>query len=568
MNNRFLVAAVAFSVVTLTLDAAAPKRTGAGAKSVSGIPGNVQKAMDVFSASSLKAHMRYLSSDLLEGRGPGTRGDHLATSYIAAQFEAAGLQPAGDNGTFFQRVPLVGVDTDDAKTTLAFVRPGAQPVALKYLDDYVVTNETQMTSTDLEADLVFVGHGVVAPEFEWDDYKGLDVRGKVLLMLVDDPPANAAEPNRFGGKARTYYGRWTYKYDVATKMGAAGVILIHTDQSAGYRWSVVRNSWGRERSYVKVAKGAHALSMASWITKPVAEALMVGAGQNLEALTEAASKRDFKPVALGTKAQATLITAVREIETSNVLAKLPGSDSILKDEAVVYSAHHDHLGIATPEDGDAIYNGALDNASGSALLIELARVWKASGVKPKRTILFAAVAAEEQGLLGSAYYGANPAIAAGKTALNLNFDSIEQFGRVKNVTIAGAERTTFYPVAQRVTKALGIRIDPDEHPEQGSYYRSDHFSMAKFGIPAFSVNPGSEYVGRSKDWGEKQFKDYNQNRYHQPDDEFDETWDFSQGVQIGQLGFWLGWEAANLATLPTWKAGDEFLAAREKSLGR
>jgi Zn-dependent M28 family amino/carboxypeptidase len=534
----------------------------------SSIPQAVERGIKMFSAEAMKAHDKFLASDLLEGRGPGTRGDDLAMQYIAAQFEADGLQPAGDNGTYYQRVPLLGLTMDAEKTTLSFAKEGGQTIGpLKHLDDFVGTDQSQTASSTINSDLVFVGHGVVAPEYRWDDYKGLDAHGKTLVMLVDDPPANSQEPDLFKGKARTYYGRWTYKYEMGTAKGADGVILIHTNEAAGYPWSVVRNSWGSETSYVRLAPGRPALHLAAWITEKVASDLFKAAGYELDTLTKAAASRDFKPVPLGFKLSGTVASKIRPFDTANVIARLTGSDPKLRDEAILYTAHHDHLGIGRPDDrGDNIYNGAIDNASGCALLLDMARVWANTKPAPKRSIYFAAVAAEEQGLLGSAYLGQHPPIPAGRIALNLNYDAIHEFGRVRDVVLNGVERTTFYPTAERVTKAMGLKIVPDPEPEQGHYYRSDHFSLGKVGIPAFSVEPGQDIVGKGKEWGKKLSDDYREHRYHQPSDEFNPNWDWSEGVQMAQLGFWLGWEAANAATMPNWKPGDEFRAARDKSL--
>jgi Zn-dependent M28 family amino/carboxypeptidase len=534
----------------------------------SSIPTAVERGMKLFSVDAMKAHDKFLASDLLEGRGPGTRGDELARLYIAAQFESYGLEPAGDNGTFFQRVPLLGIRMDAASTNLSFAKEGGATIGpLKHLDEFVATDQSQSPASTLNSELVFVGHGDVAPEYRWDDYKGLDAHGKTLIMLVDDPPANAQEPDLFKGKVRTYYGRWTYKFEIGTAKGADGVILIHTNDAAGYPWSVVRNSWGGETSYVRLAPGQPALHIASWITEKVAGDLFKAAGYDLDALTKAASSRDFKPVALGFKLTGTISSKIRPFETGNVIARVTGSDPKLRDEGILYTAHHDHFGIGRPDDrGDAIYNGAIDNATGCALLLEMARVWANTKPAPKRSIYFAAVAAEEQGLLGSAYLGQHPPIPAGRIALNLNYDAIQELGRVRDVVMNGAERTTFFPTAQRVTKALGLTISPDPEPEQGHYYRSDHFSLGKVGIPAFSIEPGQDVVGKGKEWGAKMSTDYREHRYHQPSDEFDPNWDWSEGVQMTQLGYWLGWEAASAASMPNWKPGDEFRAVRDRSL--
>src|SRR5581483_693244 len=428
------------------------------AATTSSAPPAVERGMQMFSKDAMRAHDQFLASDLLEGRGPGTRGDDLAMQYIAAQFESYGLEPAGDNGTYYQRVPLLGITMDASKTSLSFTKDGGQTIGpLKHMDDFVATDQTQQPADTINSDLVFVGHGVVAPEYRWDDYKGLDAHGKTLIMLVDDPPANAQEPDLFKGKVRTYYGRWTYKYEIGTAKGADGVILIHTNEAAGYPWSVVRNSWGSETSYVRLAPGAPALKMAAWITEQTAQNLFKAAGLDLNQLTQAAASRDFKPVALGYKVSGNIASKIRPFDTANVVAKVEGSDAKLRDEAVIYTAHHDHLGIGRPDDrGDTIYNGAIDNASGCAILLDLARVWANTTPKPKRSIYFAAVAAEEQGLLGSAYLGEHPPIPAGRIALDLNYDAVAELGRVKDVVLNGAERTTFFPTVQKVTKAMGI----------------------------------------------------------------------------------------------------------------
>jgi Zn-dependent M28 family amino/carboxypeptidase len=534
----------------------------------SAVPAAVQRGMKEFSAAALKAHDRFLASDLLEGRAPGTRGDDLAMQYIAAQFESYGLQPAGDNDTYFQRVPLLGISMDPEKSAVSFIKEGAPAIGpLKYLDQFVASDESQNESSAFNSELVFVGHGVVAPEYRWDDYKGLDVHGKTLVMLVDDPPANAAEPDLFKGKTRTYYGRWTYKYEIGAAKGADGVILIHTNDAAGYPWDVVRNSWGRERSYVKRKPNQPAIHFASWITEAVAADLFRAAGCDLNQLVQQAASRDFKPVSLGYKLSGTIASKIRPFETANVTARLTGSDPKLRDEAILYTAHHDHLGIGKADArGDTIYNGAIDNATGCAILLEMARVWSETKPAPKRSIYFSAVAAEEQGLLGSAFLGLNPPIPAGRIALNLNFDAIPEIGRVRDVVMNGVERTTFYPTAQRVTRAMGLIIVPDPEPEQGHYYRSDHFSLGKVGIPAFSVDAGHDIVGKGKEWGDKMSAEYREKHYHQPSDEFDPNWDWSEGVQMAQLGYWLGWEAANAPTMPNWKPGDEFRAVRDRSL--
>ena len=504
-----------------------------------------------FNADAIRAHVRFLSSDLLEGRGPGTRGDALATNYIAAQFESYGLE------TSLQKVSLLGITTDEPKTELAFTKDGkALGGPLKYRDEFAGGDQTQGTQSSLDSEVVFVGHGVVAPEYKWDDYKGLDTRGKTLVMLVDDPPANASEPDLFKGRARTYYGRWTYKYETGTAKGAQAVILVHTNEAAGYGWQVVRNSWSGEQAYVKKAPDAHGLSLAAWITESVAQNLFRASGHDLAALTKAAASRDFKPVPLGVRLKGRIGSTLRPFETANVIAKLEGGDPLLKNEAVLYSAHHDHLGIgsADPADPtDTIYNGALDNASGIATLLELARVWSAAKPRPKRSIYFAAVAAEEQGLLGSRYLAEHPPIPAANLVLGINVDEIYFFGDVKSVSMVGVERSTFFPTAQKVTKELGLTILPDQAPEQGSYYRSDHFSFGRAGVPAFTIKQVPDEGAQRAFHAEFKAK-----RYHQPGDEFDPSWNFASANRVAVLAFRLGEEAAHAAQKHAWLPGDEF----------
>jgi Zn-dependent M28 family amino/carboxypeptidase len=528
------------------------------------VPAPVKQSFDSFRAASIRAHTRYLSSDLLEGRGPGTRGDALATGYIAAQLETMGLAPAGDDGTYFQKVSLLGISMNGSRSSVGFEREGsaaAYPPPLQYRDQFVGGNQSQEERVTLDSDVIFVGHGVVAPEYQWDDYKGIDTRGKTLVMLVDDPPATEKEPDLFKGRARTYYGRWTYKFEMGAAKGAQAVILIHTDASAGYGWQVVRNSWTGEQAYVKKAAGQPGLAFAGWVTEHVARDLFHYGSYDFDMLVKMAHSRDFKPVPLNVKLRGTVVSTIRPFDTANVVARLEGSDPKLKDEAVLYTAHHDHLGIGTPDENDptdTIYNGAIDNASGSATILEIARVWSEARPRPKRSILFAFVAAEEQGLLGSQYFGQHPAMPAGKIGLGINLDALNLFGETKSVTMIGIDRMDFFPIAQKVTKGMNLTIVPDQAPEQGSYYRSDHFSMAKAGVPAFSIKQGLEIVGKPDEYGRDLSKEYREKHYHQASDEFDPTWDFNSAVQVGRLAFWLGWEVAQGASLPMWLPGEEF----------
>jgi Zn-dependent M28 family amino/carboxypeptidase len=493
------------------------------------------------SAERIREHTRFLSSDLLEGRGVGTRGGDLAAEYIATQFALAGAKPAGDQGTFFQQVPLVGLDPQPASQLSAAA--GGKKLDFRWADDFVGANLTQQPDGHFEGGVVFVGHGITAPEYHWDDYKGVDVTGKILLMFTNEPPSD--DPRFFDGRALTYYGRWTYKYEEGLRRGARAVILIHTTPTAGYGWEVVRSSWGRETPYVRLEAGGKALSLAGWMTRDAAQKLAQLAGRNVDDLLAAAEKPGFQPVDLGIQMRGTMVQKVRDLNTRNVAALVPGSDPKLKDEAVVFSAHWDHLGIGAPVNGDAIYNGAIDNATGCAILMELARAWAALPQKPKRSALFLSVTAEEGGLKGSEYYAAHPLIAREMTAIDLNYDAIYPFGRARDVVLTGAERTTFWPLAQQIAARLNLAISPEAQPEQGHYFRSDHFSFAHAGIPAFSIGHATEFAGKPAGYGQRMWQEYNSKHYHQPSDEFQEDWDFTALQQAAQFGFLLGQEIAN-----------------------
>ena len=513
------------------------------------------------SADRIRAHVKFLSSDLLEGRGPGTRGGDLATDYIATQFALAGLKPAGDGGTFFQSVPLIGIETEPSAQLSA--SKGGETLGFKWESEFVGVNERLTAEDQFEAEAVFVGHGIVAPEYQWNDFKDVDVRGKVLVLFTNEPASD--DPKFFGGRALTYYGRWSYKYEEAVRKGALGVIIIHTTPTAGYGWEVVRNSWSREQPYVKLAPGQGALSFAGWVSKDAGEKLLALAGHHVDELLKAAESRDFRPIPLGIHIRGNLPTKVRDIQTRNVAGLVEGSDPKLKSEVIIYSAHWDHLGIGTPVNGDAIYNGAVDNGTGCGILLELAHAWASQAEKPRRSALFLAVTAEEGGLRGSEYYAAHPEIPAGKTAIAINYDGLFPFGRTRDVVVNGAERTTAWPVVEAVARQMELTINPEPRPEQGAYYRSDHFSFAHAGIPAFSVEEGDDFIGKPKGFGAKTFEEYNEKHYHQPSDEFQESWDFSGLAEMARFGFLIGTEVANQSSLPTWRAGDEFLDARKNS---
>jgi Zn-dependent M28 family amino/carboxypeptidase len=524
------------------------------------LPAAAQKAMNAIDAEKIRATVKYLSDDSLQGRGTGQKGGDMAADWIAAQFKSYGLLPAGDRGSYFQEVRFFGVTTDPKQTQLAFVPKSGEPIALKFADDYVASDQTHSQKSEIDAPLVYVGYGIHAPEYNWDDYKGADLKGKMLLMLVNEPPSE--DPNFFKGRALTYYGRWTYKYEEAARRGAVGVILIHKTEMASYGWEVVRNSWGGETSYLQDEKDPK-LKSAGWIQLGVAGKLAQAAGMELDKMLQDANSRSFKPVELPVRVQETVVSHVRSFASRNVLGKVKGSDPSLAQQAIMYTAHYDHLGIHPDEPGDNIYNGAADNATGCGILLELARVLAAAQEKPKRTIIFASVTAEEQGLLGSRYLGQHPPVPAQNISLDLNYDDVQPLGEPEQVVVTGAERTSVYPLVEKTAKDFGMAIQPDDHPEAGHYYRSDHFSLARVGVPAFSVNEGALFKGHDLAWGEEQERDYVAHRYHQPSDEYRPDMDFRADAKLAQFGLVLGWQSANQPALATWQPGDEFEKARK-----
>jgi Zn-dependent M28 family amino/carboxypeptidase len=510
-------------------------------------------------AARIKATVKYLSSDELEGRGTGQRGGDAAADWIARQFESYGLKPAGAHGTYFQDVPMVGVQTLPS-TTFTFVPANGAPVELKNLDDFVTSNQAQKESADIDAPIVYVGYGITSPENKWDDYKGFDLKGKVALLFVSEPESN--DPNFFKGKALTYSGRWTYKYEETARRGAIGTLIIHRTDLASYPWEVVRNSWGGQRSYLKLDT-APRLEAASWIQLEVARKLVAMAGLDLDNLYRQAQSRDFKPTELPVHLKAHIASAIRPFASRNVIGIVNGGKE--SGQAVLYTAHYDHFGIDPARaKGDQIYHGAVDNASGCGVLLELARQWGETRPAPARSILFAAVTGEEQGLLGSEYLGRHLEQLPVWPVLDLNYDGLEPLGLPEEVEVSGAERTTFYPQVEKIAKEFGLAIKPDAHPEAGYYYRSDHFSLGHVGIPAFSINQGLRFKGHDEAWGDARAKDYVDNRYHKPADAFDEKWDFAGVAKMASFGYALGAAAAAQQADIVWLPGDEFAPAQKK----
>ncbi|HTA86425.1 MAG TPA: M28 family peptidase [Silvibacterium sp.] len=531
---------------------------------VAGVPEAARQAAASIDPEKIRAHVRFLADDLLEGRGPGTRGGDIAAQYIGTQFALYGLQPAGDNGTFFQKVPLYAVHTIEDQTKFSLVPQNGASIVLTYGSDYVTKDQTGAASADIDAPIVFVGYGIDAPEYHWNDYADVDVKGKVLLVIVNQPPSD--DPAFFKGKTMTYYGRWTYKYEEAARRGAVGVLIIHRTDLASYPWDVVRNSQSVEKSYLKGDSTA-TLKAASWIQLDVAKKLFEVAGKNADEMIVAAGKPGFHSFELPVRLKAHVASRVRPYESDNVVAKLPGADAGGTDQAVIYSAHYDHLGIDPDLKGDNIYNGAADNGTGCGILLEMARAFAEAPARPPHSIFFAAVTAEEQGLLGSQYLGMHPPIPASQFALDLNYDMLMPMGVPLAAEVSGAERTTLYPVVEKTAKAFDLTLEPDQFPGAGHYYRSDHFSFARVGVPSFSIGQGTLFEGHDAAWGKAQAEDFVAHHYHQPSDEYHPGMDFRGDAKMARFGLILGWEASSLPETVGWQKGDEFETARTKSQG-
>ncbi len=512
-------------------------------------------------AREIDAHLRFLSSDLLEGRAPATRGGRLAAEYIASQLQIFGVEPAV-NGSYFQEVPIDVVKSNPA--TISVVASGKANANLKFTDDVVVWAGAPAPSSEARGELVFVGYGAKAPEYRWDDFKNTDLKGKILLVLVNDPPAPATEPNLFGGKAMTYYGRWTYKYEEAERQGAAGMLIVHTTDAAGYPWQVVVGSNSTEhRILPRDPKLPPPIAVRGWITDPAATALLAQAGLNLADLRKQAESRDFKPVPTGITIDAHFTNSVQRMKSENVIGVVRGSDPRLRNEYVAYSAHWDHLGIGPVVNGDSIYNGASDNASGVADILAVAHSM-AQSPRTRRSNLFLFVTAEESGLLGSQYYGEHPTVPAANIIAHLNVDGGNLLGKVRDLTVLGATKSSLGPSLAASVRGYGMRLSPEAHPERGLFYRSDHFSLAKAGIPAISIGRGTDFIGRSPEWGKQQDEDYTAHRYHQPSDEYKPDFDLSGAVQLSEIVERFGVSLANAATVPTWNNDAEFKALRDK----
>jgi len=531
----------------------------------------VDPGLRSFSADRLLAHIRTLSSDEYEGRGPGSKGEQLTIKYVEDQFRSQGLEPGNPDGTYLQNVPLVGITPD---TKMKFTLSGrGRTLEPKFENDFVAWSKRVVDTSRIDADMIFVGYGVQAPEFNWDDFKGIDVKGKVLVVLINDPPVPdpsdpaKLDPKTFGGTAMTYYGRWTYKFEKAAQLGAAGCVIIHQTDRAGYPWEVVRDSWsGIQFDLASPDKNMGRLAVESWITSDFATKLFQTAGLDLDKLIAAAARRDFKPVPLGIHGKLEIHNSLQMIESHNVIAKLTGSDPQLKNTYVVYTAHWDHFGIGPEVNGDKIYHGAVDNASGTSALLEMARAYKQLLTPPRRTILFLSVTAEEQGLLGSQYYVEHPLYPLARTAAEINMDGMNVHGRTRDIVEIGRGASTLDEILEAAARDQGRVVKPDAEPEKGFYYRSDHFEFAKKGVPAFDPNEGIDFIGKPEGWGLETRRKYTAEYYHKPSDTIKPDWDLSGAVEDCQLYFQVGFRIANDARMPEWRPGAEFKAIRDDSL--
>ena len=554
--SRLLVRALLPFVATLAACQPSGDKPAAGEP----VPAEGLAAIDT---ATLMRHVRVLASDSLMGRQPGSAGEEKSVAYIEGEFKAIGLKPGNTDGTYIQRVPLVGITVKNAPV-LTFANAGITRT-LRWRDDYVAwTKHVSPTASLEKSELVFVGYGAEAPEFTWDDFKGVDVTGKTLVMLVNDPPLD--DTTQFGGKRMTYYGRWTYKYEQGMKHKAAGVLLVHETDRAGYPFGVVQGKTAEQFDLVTPDKNMSRSSVEGWITAEQARALFSMAGQNFDTLKAHAATREFKPVPLGVTASVTLENTLRTIDSRNVMARLEGSDATLKDEYVIYTAHWDHFGIGTKVNGDSVYNGADDNATGVAGLLTIAKAFHALKTPPKRSILFVSVTAEEQGLLGSQYYAVTPVYPLAKTLANINMDELNPWGLTKDVTVIGLGNSELDDYARVAAAEQGRTLRPDAQPEKGFYYRSDHFNFAKVGVPAFDPEGGVDFIGKPAGFGMQKREEFDNTDYHKPTDEIKPGWDLSGAAQDMDLFFTMGYRIANATKFPAWRAGNEFRGIREKSL--
>ncbi len=521
------------------------------------------EAARIIDAQRLRREVAVLAGDEFEGRGPASAGDLMTQRYLSTALERFGYTPGGEDGSWLQVFDIVSVNAT-TPATWNFTSSG-DTLALTHWDDFIAASGVQAPDAVIDdAEVVFVGYGIRAPEYDWDDYKGLDVSGKVLLMLNNDPDWDL---ELFAGNRRLYYGRWTYKYEIAAQLGAAGVIIIHTTPSAGYPFQVVQTSWSGPQYELPAADQEPTIAIKAWVTEAAGERLVSLAGHELARLVESARSPSFAPIPLAVTTSLRLENDLSSVRTANVAGLLEGRDPVLKDEVVVFTAHHDHLGVGEPDDtGDSIYNGALDNAAGVAQILAVAEAIQALPAPPRRSILILFVAAEEQGLLGSAYYALHPTFAPGKIAANVNLDGGNIWGRTRDVTYIGYGKSTLDTVVEQAVASQGRTVQGDQFPDRGFFYRSDQFSFAKIGVPAIYLDVGTDFIGQPEGWGVTQIETWEAVQYHQPSDELDESWNFDGMIEDAQLAFYVGLAIAADDDMPTWNAGDEFEAARLAAL--
>jgi Zn-dependent M28 family amino/carboxypeptidase len=541
----------------------APKQTNPAGSRTPFTPEGDRAAKEI-TTDFLRDQIARISSDEFEGRGPASAGDRRTRAYLIEQLKSLGYQPGGGAGQWEQPFDIVGITAQMPKQWV--FRAGGKSLALKWWDQYIAGSGVQERKGSVKnAEIVFVGYGIQAPEYGWDDFKGQDLKNKILLMLNNDPDW---DPALFGGNTRLYYGRWTYKYESAARQGAAGAIIIHTTPSAGYPFQVVQTSWSGEQFELPSASEPR-IQIKAWTTEDAARRLTALAGQDLDKLVESAKSKAFKPVPLGVTTSIDFANKIQRTATANVFGVLPGGDPTLREQLVVYSAHHDHLGIGAPDDkGDKIYNGALDNASGMAQVLAIARAYRALPTTPRRSIMMLFVAAEEQGTLGSEYFAQHPTVPAGKIAANINYDGGDIWGRTRDVTYVGKGKSTLDPIVDAVAGRQGRTVKPDQFPDRGYFYRSDQFSFANVGVPALYLDTGTEFIGKPEGWGRQQLEYYEEHHYHQPSDEIRPDWNFDGMIEDASLGFWTGLIVANADDMPAWLPGDEFEAARKAAISR
>jgi Zn-dependent M28 family amino/carboxypeptidase len=570
MNVRLFVRCLA-GVFLAAVAAACSNESAQPQQSTSARPQAQSVPAARIDASTILDRIKVLSSDEYEGRAPGTTGEDLTVRYLEEQFKKLGLKPGNTDSTYIQNVPLVGITASNTQPLT--IAKGAAKQTFKWSDEVVAwTKHVAPSASIKDSDVIFAGYGVVAPEFNWNDFKDVDVKGKTIIVLVNDPqipdPADPAklDPKTFNGSAMTYYGRWTYKFEEGARKGAAAILIVHETGPAGYPFSVVQGNLREKFDLVTPDKNMGRAAIEGWITLDAAKQILRMGGQDFDALKKQALTREFRPVPLNLKASMGLSNKMRTLDSRNVVAKLEGSDQSLKDEYVVYTAHWDHLGIGAPVNGDKIYNGALDNASGVSQLLEIARAFTQAQPQPKRSILFVMVTAEEQGLLGSQYYSVTPIYPLAKTLANINIDGINQWGRTKDITVIGMGASDLDDYLREAAAQQGRTLRPDPEPEKGFYYRSDHFNFAKQGVPALYTDVGVEFVGKPAEYSKQKRDEYTNKDYHAPSDEVKPDWDLAGAVEDAQLLYAVGYRVANADKFPEWKPGNEFRAKREEML--